>query len=49
MVGILQFFLKRSEKYAKRTKMDLLGSNPLFYKVLSVDKKVFKIKRRRWN
>lgn len=49
MLGLLQFFTRRSDKYNKNAKVESLGSNPLFYKVLTVDKKVLKIKRRRWN
>lgn len=49
MGGILQVLNKRTEKPIKRTKIGLLGDNPLFYKVLTVDKKIYKIKRRRWN
>lgn len=49
MVGLLQIFTRKGARYDKRHKVDLLGSNPLFYKVLTVDKKIYKIKRRRWN
>lgn len=49
MGGILQVITGRTEKPVKRTKVGLLGNNPLFYKALSVDKKIYKIKRRRWN
>jgi hypothetical protein len=49
MGGLLQILTRRNDRYGKRTKVELLGSNPLFYKVLTVDKKIYKIKRRRWN
>lgn len=49
MGGILYVLTKRVEKPAKKTKVSLLGSNPLFYKALTVDKKIYKIKRRRWD
>lgn len=49
MAGLLQIFTRKNDKYNKQPKVELLGSNPLFYKVLTVDKKIIKIKRRRWN
>lgn len=49
MAGLLHIFTRKSNRDDKRSKVELLGSNPLFYKVLTVDKKVYKIKRRRWN
>lgn len=49
MGGILQVVTRKTEKPARRTKIGLLGNNPLFYKALTVDKKIYKIKRRRWN
>lgn len=50
MVGVLfHLFTKRGGRYTRRDKSDLLGKNPLFYKVFTVDKNVYKIKRRRWN
>jgi hypothetical protein len=49
MNGILQILIKRSGKNTKDPKVQLLGSNPLFYKALSVDKKIYKIKRRKWD
>jgi len=49
MEGILHIISKKSVKPIRKAKIELLGSDPLFYKALSVDKKVYKIKRRRWN
>ena len=49
MGGILYVLTKKIEKPTSKTKVGLLGSNPLFYKALTVDKKIYKIKRRRWN
>ena len=49
MGGVLQILTKRTERPIKRTRVGLLGGNPLFYKILTVDKKIYKIKRRRWD
>lgn len=49
MGGILQVLNKRTGRPVKKANVGLLGSNPLFYKVLTIDKKIYKIKRRRWN
>ncbi len=49
MVGILQVITRKADKPVKRSKVELLGNNPLFYKVMTVDKKILRIKRRRWN
>jgi len=49
MAGLLQLFTRRSDKCPKTTKIESLGQNPLFYKVLSADKKILKIKRRKWD
>lgn len=49
MASLLSIFTRRGERNNRISREDLLGSNPLFYKVLSVDKKILKIKRRRWN
>lgn len=48
MGGLLQLFTRRVDRSDRHSKVESLGSNPLFYKVLTVDKKVYKIKRRRW-
>ena len=45
----LQILTKRAGKNTKYPKVPLLGDNPLFYKALSVDKKIYKIKRRKWD
>lgn len=49
MTGILQVVTKKIEKPFRRNKISVLGNNPLFYKAMTVDKKIFKIKRRRWD
>ena len=40
---------KRTDKIIKYPKVQLLGNDPLFYKALALDKKIYKIKRRKWN
>jgi hypothetical protein len=49
MTGLLQLFIRRSDKYPKTAKIESLGQNPLFYKALTPDKKILKIKRRKWD
>jgi len=49
MNGFLKILTKRAGKNTKYPKVPLLGDNPLFYKALSVDKKIYKIKRRKWD
>lgn len=48
MNRLLHIFTKKDDRNQKNA-CQLLGSNPLFYKALSVDKKIYKIKRRKWN
>lgn len=49
MNRIIQILVRKTDRSGKRTKVELLGDNPLFYKAMTVDKKIYKIKRRRWN
>jgi hypothetical protein len=49
MTGLLQLFTRRNDKYLRTAKIESIGHNPLFYKVLAVDKKILKIKRRKWD